>query len=357
MSIVDEIIKIIVGELDPVSVLEIKKAIEDNIAELCCKKDSTASIISINKDKDYYCKKCKCKFSKNGNTKSGIQKYICPECKETMSERTDTISLGSKLPFSIWKNVIDNILNSFSIRRIAAENRISIDTSFRMRQKVLTVIRKEIETVDLQGKVWVDAQYFPLNFKGTKTKNMPRFSKKRKSKSSLNGISHHKICVIGALDENDNLILKIGGLGKGTSDMLEKCLGNKVERVKEITSDSASAYISFCENHDIILHQIPSGFNSDGIENLSEINNVHSQLKTWLAKFRGVSTRHFQEYLCWFQYLYMMLKKYESKKLQIKNYKDILTYKTHIKSRDICKKELPVDPMIAYAEYHHQSKD
>ena len=357
MSVVDEIIRIIVGELDPVSVLEIKKAIEDNIVALCCKKGSTASIISINKDNDYYCKKCNYKFSKNGITKSGIQKYICPKCKKTMSERTETISLGSKLPFSIWKNVIDNILNSFSIRRIATENKISIDTSFRMRQKVLIVIRKKLETIDLQGKVWIDAQYFSLNFKGTKTKNMPRFSKKRKSKSSLNGISHHKVCVIGALDENDNLILKIGGLGKGTNDMLENCLGKKVKKVKEITSDSASTYIKFCQKHKIILHQIPSGFNSDGIENLSEINNVHSQLKTWLAKYRGVSTRHFQEYLYWFAYLYMMLKKYESKKLQIKNYKDILTCKTHIKSRDICKIELPVDPMIAYAEYHHQSKD
>ena len=97
MSIVDEIIKIIVGELDPVSVLEIKKAIEDNIAELCCKKDSTASIISINKDKDYYCKKCKCKFSKNGNTKSGIQKYICPECKGFFKNKSHNL-------ISPWSN-------------------------------------------------------------------------------------------------------------------------------------------------------------------------------------------------------------------------------------------------------------
>ena len=351
----DNFIETILGKLDPISLIKIKETIENNIADICCKRDSTASIISLNKTSENCCDKCGHRLSRNGHTKSGVQKYICPICGATPSERTGTVSSGSKLPFSVWKNVIDNILNGFSLRRIATENNISLDTSFRLRHKVCEAINELIKNIKLQGKVWSDAQYFSLNFKGTKTKNMPRKSKKRKSKSSLSGISHHKLCVIGAIDEFDNLVLKIGGLGKGTSVMLENCLGDKIDNAKEFTSDSASAYISFCEKYNIILNQIPSGFNSDGLENLSEINNVHSQFKSWITKFKGVSTKHFQAYLNWFQYLFMMLRKFELKDLKYKNYKDIVICKNHIKSSNICKKELPIDPMEAYSEYFHQS--
>ena len=65
-------------------------------------------------------------------------------------------------------------------------------------------------------------KYFSINLKGTKPNKMPRFSKKRTSTSShYKGISHHKICVVSSIDEKDNLLLKITGLGR--LDILLKC--------------------------------------------------------------------------------------------------------------------------------------
>ena len=62
---------------------------------------------------------------------------------------------------------------------------------------------------------------------------MPRFSKKRTSTSSLyRGISHHKICVVFSIDEKDNLLLKITGLGRCTTEMLENILGKKIKECK-----------------------------------------------------------------------------------------------------------------------------
>ena len=63
---------------------------------------------------------------KNGKTKNGVQKYICPGCRNTISETTNTIIHHSKLSFEVWSNVIDNLLNGFSLRRIAEENNISV---------------------------------------------------------------------------------------------------------------------------------------------------------------------------------------------------------------------------------------
>ena len=49
---------------------------------------------------------------------------------------------------------------------------------------------------------------------------MLRYSKKRTStKSSYIGISHHKICTVSSIDEDDNLILEIVGLGR----CIQKC--------------------------------------------------------------------------------------------------------------------------------------
>lgn len=91
---VEELIK----DLDPVSIIEFKNYLLENLTELCCQKNSNSKIIFSHRQEDLFCKKCGCKFYKNGKTKTGVQKYICPGCKNTISETTDTIIHCSKLP-------------------------------------------------------------------------------------------------------------------------------------------------------------------------------------------------------------------------------------------------------------------
>lgn len=349
-------IKNIIKDLDPISLLEFKNYLLENLTSLLGVKNANARIISHNKDEELFCKHCGCKIYKNGKTKNAVQKYICSGCKKTFSETTNTVTYHSKITFDIWKNVIDNLLDGFSLRRISEENNISLLTSFRLRHKVLSTLTTFIENIELKGKIQSDEKYFSINLKGTKPQNMPRYSKKRTSKkASYTGISHHKICVVSAIDEYDNIVLKIAGLGRGTSDMLEQQLGRYIKNVKQLTADSASAYQSFCKNHSINLVTIPSGFYSDGINNIAEINCVHSQLETWLYKFRGVSTRHLQEYLNWFNFIFTMKKRFDLKNIKLGSYKSIITNKNYIKANEIFKVPMPIDLNVAYAEYSYQS--
>ena len=185
---------------------------------------------------------------------------------------------------------------------------------------------------------------------------MPRHSKKRTStKSPYRGISHHKICTVSSIDEEDNLILKIVGLGRCTTEMLENALGNKVDKVDNLNADSASAYQKFCKNHSITLNAIPSGKHSNGNINISKINGIHSQLETWLSKFKGVSIRHLQEYLDWFVFIYTMKKKFSLNKIKTESYNTIVLDNNYIKANDIVKLQIPIDLNIAYEEYQHQS--
>lgn len=345
----------IVKDLDPVTLIEFKNYLLEHITNFCCEKNSNSKIISNHKS-NTFCDVCGCILHKNGRTKNGIQKYICPGCKHTLSETTGTVTFHSKLPFEIWSNVIDNLLDGFSIRRIAEENNISIPTSFSLRHKVLLSLKSFIDDIKLCGDAQSDEKYFSINLKGTKPSNMPRFSKKRTSTSSpYKGISHHKVCVVSTLDEYDNLILNIAGLGRCTTNMLEDCLNEKIEFVHTLTSDSASAYQEFCKKHCIKLQTVPSGFHSDGMINIAQINGVHSQLETWLSKFRGVSIRHLQEYLDWFVYIFMMKKKFILNKLKTESYQYVILDNHYIKSDEIFSIDLPINLDIAYAEYSHQS--
>jgi len=345
-----------IKDLDPVTIIEFKNYVIENLGEICKTKNSNSKVISNHRNDQMICKNCKVKMNKNGKTKNGVQKYICKHCKHTCSETTDTIVSHSHLSFDVWSNIIDNLLDGFSIRRIAEENNISTYTSFRLRHKILLALKKYVKSIKLQGNTQSDEKYFSINLKGIKPNNMPRFSKKRTSTSSpYRGISHHKVCTVSSIDENDNLVLEIVGLGRCTTEMLEYALGDKVEDVDNFNTDSASAYQKFCKNHNIELNAIPSGQHSNGKINISKINGIHSQLETWLSKFRGVSIRHLQEYLDWFVFIFTMKRKFSLNKIKTESYNTVVLDNNYIKSNDILKISLPIDLNVAYSEYAHQS--
>ena len=346
----------LIKDLNPVTIIEFKNYIVENLGEICKTKNSNSKVISNHKREETICKNCNVKMNKNGKTKNDVQKYICKHCGYTCSETTGSIVSHSHLSFDVWSNIIDNLIDGFSIRRIAEENGISIFTSFRLRHKILLALKKYVKNIKLRGNVQSDEKYFKINLKGTKQKNMPRFSKKRTStKSPYRGISHHKVCTVSSIDENNNLVLEIAGLGRCTTDMLENFLYNRVDDVDNFNADSASAYQKFCKKHNINLNAIPSGKHSEGNVNISKINGIHSQIETWLSDFRGVSIRHLQEYLDWFVFIFTMKRKFNLNKIKTESYNTILLDDNYIKSSDIFKKELPIDLNIAYSEFQHQS--
>lgn len=349
---IEELIK----DLDPVTIIEFKNYLIENLGELCKIKNSNSKVICNHRDADIICKHCNIKMGKNGKTKNGVQKYICSKCKYTCSETTDTIVSHSHLAFDVWGNVIDNLLNGFSIRRIAEENNISNHTSFRLRHKVLLALKSFVKSIKLKNKAEADEKYFSINLKGTKKENMPRYSKKRTStKSPYRGISHHKVCTVSSIDEENNLILEIAGLGRCTTNMLKNILDDRFENVSEFNTDSATAYRKFCKKHNIKLNSVLSRKHSNGDINISKINGIHSQLENWLTKFKGVSIRHLQEYLDWFVFTCTMKKKFSLSKIRTKSYNTIILDNNYIKATDITKRDIPINLDIAYGEYANQS--
>lgn len=58
--------------------------------------------------------------------------------------------------------------------------------------------------------------------------------------------------------------------------MLEDKISSHIGKLIKLNTDSASAYQEFCRKYNISLIAIPSGFHNNGINNIAEINGVHS---------------------------------------------------------------------------------
>lgn len=87
--------------------------------------------------------------------------------------------------------------------------KLSITTCFALRHKLYKAVSELMEAEPLSEEVELDDMYLSINLKGTKPHNMPRLSTKRGNRSAYRSISHHKICLISAVDSNDNMIMRV----------------------------------------------------------------------------------------------------------------------------------------------------
>ena len=106
---IEELIK----DLDPVTIIEFKNYVVENLGEICKTKNSNSKVISNHRNGETICKNCKVKMNKNGKTKNEVQKYICKHCGYTCSETTNTIVSHSHLPFDVWSKDTRQLLANY----------------------------------------------------------------------------------------------------------------------------------------------------------------------------------------------------------------------------------------------------
>ena len=101
---------------------------------------------------------------------------------------------------------------------------------------------------------------------------MPRSSKHRGRKNAsiysrhLRGLSNHKVCLVTATDENDNILFKIAGLGQESYDKYYQLKENFVKH-STIISDDNPCIQTFAHNNQMSTDVIPSLAKSKKIYN------------------------------------------------------------------------------------------
>lgn len=113
-----------------------------------------------------------------------------------------------------------------------------------MRHKLYHATSEILGHQKLSGEVEIDIQYKSINLKGTRPQYIPRYSKKRGKQAAYRGISHHKVAIVYATDENDHMKMQVSVL---RSESFDKYKANK-----EYFDDVKKVHIRFKGKHTAI---------------------------------------------------------------------------------------------------------
>ncbi len=315
------------------------------------------------KDTVCECPHCHSKnYKKNGFNPKYRQKYRCKDCGTVFMATTGTFFSHSPAKFLTWVEFVACKLNGETLEQESLAIEKPIHTCFNMRHKLYSAAGKKLKE-ELSGQVELDAAYTKINLKGTRKKDMPRLSKKRgKHKTSLvskglSGISHHKVCIVTAIDEHDNILYKVTGQGSESQATFEQ-YARYFKKGSTVISDSKPCICNFAEHHSFTSEPIPvvggrQVFTTSKGNSLGDCNELHTELKNLMRRAHGISTRHLQCYIDWLVFKKQLKYMIELKKRRSTTYMGLMRQPSSINTADICKQKMPIDLYRAYGEYHY----
>lgn len=266
------------------------------------------------------CPVCGCTHVvRNGKRKDGTQKYRCMECGKSFTATTNSIAAGSRKDLDTWEKFIDCMMNGFSIRKTAQYCKISKNTAFLWRHKVLDALQQMAEDVTLEGMVEADETFFNVSYKGNhkNSKNfvMPREPHKRGGAIRKRGLSYDKVCVPCAVNRNGLSIAKVANTARATKAGISAVLAGRIKEGSALITDKERSYFTFSERENLDWHKLESEWETrKGIFNLQHINNYHSTLKHFIEGFKGVSTKYLNNYLIWHNFVNYAPEEFQEKR-------------------------------------------
>ena len=285
-------------------------------------------------------------ISRNGHRKDGAQRYICMDCGRTFVATTNTITAGTKKDLRTWEKYIDCLMNGFSLRKSADICKMHRNTAFAWRHKILEALQIMAKAVTLDGIIEADETFFTKSYKGNHKKgsfNIPRISHKRGNSTHTKGLSREKICVPCAVNRNGLSIATASNLGRVATKNLHKVYDGRISKDSVLVTDLMNSYKRFATKNGIDLIQLKGGKSKKGIYNIQHINSYHSELKRFMERFKGVSSKHLNNYLIWHNFVnYAPESETEKRAILLKF---ALTQNLTVHAKDISRK--PALPFIA----------
>ena len=244
---------------------------------------------------------------RHGHRADGTQRYLCKDCGKTFVSTTNTMIAYTKKDYDTWAKYIDCMMYGLSLNKTASICGINKNTAFAWRHKLLEALQNMAASVTLNGIIEADETFFSLSYKGnhklSKTFTMPRNAHKRGNSTHTRGLSKEKVCVPCAVNRNGLSIAKASNTGKVSTKNLHSVYDGRMESGSTLVTDLMNSYVRFAKSNDISLVQLKSGKSKKGIYNIQHINSYHSGLKLFLAPFKGVSTKHLNNYLIWHNFI------------------------------------------------------
>ncbi len=196
----------------------------------------------------------------------------------------------------LWKSYIKMMFDGYSIKQIANELKICIQTSFRWRHKILAVLENKFMNDTLKGIVEVDETFLLESHKGIKIEDDDKKIKRKR------GISNQQVGLLVAVDRNHNIISQKYGNGKIQTQNVKTILRNRIEEKSVLVTDGCTAYNEFASDNSFELIKLVK-IRKNGIYHINNCNAYHSCLKNFLRTFKGISTKYLDRYLAWYKFV------------------------------------------------------
>lgn len=338
------------NNLLPDELKEIIMIAETLLKELSNKKETNKKYQMVKRK--IICPKCESdKFIVKNGHKNNTQRFKCKSCNIFFSITTNTIIQHTNLTFDQFITIMDSLINIKSIYKTSLEANISPREIYNVRIKILEILGLIMNNLILKEVVEADEKYLRISFKGTRKNKMPRKSRRNGFEDRTSGISDEQICIVFAIDSNDTMIAKVVGNGPASTDMIKKALNNKIEGNAILVTDSKSSSIKFSNDNSLILKQVPHGKHTvEEIYNLANVNSLMSEFDLFIKSFRGLSTRHLQEYINWFIFRKKLKYVVEYLKQNQEIYNYLICHNSTLVSRNVCKISMPFDVKSLYPD-------
>ena len=253
------------------------------------------------------CPRCGCvEIVRKGHARDGSQRWLCHGCGRTFGVRTGRVIGMSKLPADKWMAYVQCFIDRLSLRACAERVGVSLPTSLFMRRRLLEIVSTFNKSFSVSEGCGceLDETYFPESFKGNHTKGsfkMPRKSHHHGKQVHTRGLSKEQICVMSGVNDSGESFLDMAGRGSLSSKRALDGLRGRIDDGAVVATDKSGAYPSALRELSVAAHAAyDSKDRSAGT--INHVNALHSALDGFMARYRGVSTKHLDEYLAWFRW-------------------------------------------------------
>lgn len=259
------------------------------------------------------CRRCEStQIVKYGRDKNGKQRYKCKACNTIFYEDSFSVASRTRHDSETWKKYVELLLNRASLKKCASVCKISVQTAFTWRHKILNALQHDQDNRVLGGIIEADETFFSVSYKGNHTKSkdftMPREAYKRGTDNRSN--KSPKACVMCAVERTGQSYSEVLGVGQPNIKMISRAFENRVAPGSIMLSDRALSMKSyFDKKDDIDLIRLKSNVNGRkgrhdkgkpevrGIYHIQTVNNLHKRLHDFLRGYLGVSTKYLNHYI------------------------------------------------------------
>ena len=232
---------------------------------------------------------------------SGRQRYRCLACRRTFSDLTGTPAAYTKL-IELWPEYVECMRGALPLRYCAARLKTSLSTAFRWRHAVLNASRAADDTT-LSGRIEVNELWMAHSKKGSRRLDRPPRARGARERDPLL-FDTRRVCVVVTCDQDKRTYSQHIDARHLQAEDLCGVLSARLRKPVKIVSARGPRSVH------VSLASAAAGVYEWALrathEKLAGVIAFQKRIRRFLVPFRGVATKHLDNYLRWHRVLEML---------------------------------------------------